>query len=231
MSSPARLSKVARRAAIIVAVRPLFAERGGKGVTTRELADAAGISEALLFRHFPSKEALYAEAQVSAMGEDAEQTARIEALPVCTETLVAMLGEILSRITSGSLSPRGEGSHFKRLILTSLMEGGEFARHALQGMPSRMNRKLAACLEAAVLAGDARPGPPSPWVAAWFANHVGVMLMLHLSPGIPIIDYGVTQEDLARQALWFCLRGMGVKDEAIERCLGVSPAPSPIPLP
>lgn len=221
-----RLSNLERRAAILAAVRPLFAEKGYKGVTTRELADAAGISEALLFRHFPSKEALYAEAQVSAMGEETEHATWIEALPVCTETLVSVLGEILSRITSGQLHPGGEDSHFKRLILTSLMEGGEFARQALQGMPSRMNRKLAACLEAAVLSGDARPGPPLPWVAAWFANHVGVMLMLHLTPKTPVIDYGVAQEDLAKQALWFCLRGMGVKEKAIERCLASgSPAP------
>lgn len=157
------------------------------------------------------------------MCEDAEQAARIDALPVCTETLVAILSEILSRITSGEMPHEGKVSHFRRLILTSLMEGGEFARQALKGMPSRLNRKLAACLEAAVHAGDARPGPPLPLVAAWFANHVGVMLMLHLTPKIPVIDYGVAREDLAQQALWFCLRGMGVKEEAIARCLASGP--------
>jgi AcrR family transcriptional regulator len=219
MTSAVRLSKLERRAAIIAAVRPLFAVMGRKGVTTRELATAAGISEALLFRHFPSKDALYAEAQISAMGEEGKQVARIDALPVCTETLVSILGEMLAQITSGKMSPEGENTHFKRLMLTSLMEGGEFARKALQGMPSRVNRKLAACLEAAIQTGDAHPGPPLPWVTAWFATDVGVMLMLHLTPKIPVIDYGVAREDLARQALWFCLRGMGIKEEAIERCL------------
>jgi AcrR family transcriptional regulator len=223
MTSSKRLSKPERRAAIIAAVRPLFAANGCKGVTTRELADAAGISEALLFRHFLSKEALYAEVQLSAMGIEDDHGARIDDLPVCTETLVAILGEMLSRITSGDMPPGGENPQFKRLILTSLMEGGEFARQALQGMPSRLNRKLAACLDAAVRAGDARPGPPLPWVAAWFANHVGVMLMLHLTPKVPVIDYGVAPEDLSQQALWFCLRGMGIKEEAIERCLTSGP--------
>jgi len=229
MPPPVRLTKAERRAAIILAVRPLFAERGCKGVTTRELADAAGTSEALLFRHFPSKEALYTEAQVSAMREEAAQAARIEALPASTETLVALLGELLARSTSGQLPSGSEDSHFKRLILTSLMEGGEFARQALEGMPSRVGRKLACSLEAAVRSGDARPGPPSPWVAAWLANHIGVMLMLHLAPTIPVVDYGVDREDLGQQALRFCLRGMGVEETAIARCLPPKPASPPRP--
>ena len=45
----AKLSGEERRAAIIKAVRRLFAEKGFHGTTTRELAEAAGVSEALLF--------------------------------------------------------------------------------------------------------------------------------------------------------------------------------------
>jgi AcrR family transcriptional regulator len=219
MMSPRRLSKLERRAAIIAAVRPLFAEKGCKGVTTRELGEAAGISEALLFRHFPNKEALYTQVQLSSMHEETARAAWVDALPESTKTLVFMLGELMSRVVSGEMVPGGEDPHFWRMILNSIMEGSEFARQALQGMPSRMNRKLAACLEAAVGVGDARPGPPSPWVAGWFATHLGAMLMIHLTPEIPVIDYGTSKDDLARQALWFCLRGMGVKDEAIARCL------------
>ena len=54
-----------RRASIIQAVRHLFANKGFKGTTTRELAEVAGVSEALLYRHFPTKEALFAAIQQS----------------------------------------------------------------------------------------------------------------------------------------------------------------------
>jgi len=37
----------------------LFARQGFQGTTTRRIAEQAGINEALLFRHFPSKENLY----------------------------------------------------------------------------------------------------------------------------------------------------------------------------
>jgi TetR/AcrR family transcriptional regulator len=37
-----------------------FSRRGFKGTTTKEIAAAAGVAEAVIFQHFPSKEALYA---------------------------------------------------------------------------------------------------------------------------------------------------------------------------
>ena len=48
-----RLDSDERRQAIVEAAVPLFARKGFSGATTRELAEAAGVSEALLYRHFP----------------------------------------------------------------------------------------------------------------------------------------------------------------------------------
>jgi len=58
MKTTTKLSSEERRADIVKAVRRVFAEKGFDGTTTRELAYAAGVSEALLFKHFPHKEAL-----------------------------------------------------------------------------------------------------------------------------------------------------------------------------
>ena len=44
-----------RQASIITAAASLFAQKGFNGTTTREIAKTAGISEALLFRYFPTK--------------------------------------------------------------------------------------------------------------------------------------------------------------------------------
>ena len=41
-----------------VAVR-LFSQRGFRGTTTKEIAHAAGVSEAIIFRHFATKDDLY----------------------------------------------------------------------------------------------------------------------------------------------------------------------------
>jgi TetR/AcrR family transcriptional regulator len=50
-----------RRLQILDAAADLFATSGFAGTTTREIAKAAGTSETVLFRHFPTKERLYAD--------------------------------------------------------------------------------------------------------------------------------------------------------------------------
>ena len=47
MQNSYRLSSEERRQAIVEAVKGVFAEKGFDGTTTRELASAAGVSEAL----------------------------------------------------------------------------------------------------------------------------------------------------------------------------------------
>src|SRR5213075_2004092 len=48
-----------RRMQILAVAVTLFSKRGFSGTTTREIAQAAGVSEAMVFRHFATKEELY----------------------------------------------------------------------------------------------------------------------------------------------------------------------------
>src|ERR1700737_1950714 len=52
------------RQLLLDAARDLFAERGFKGTSTRDIADRAGVSEVMIFRHFGSKSTLFQEAVV-----------------------------------------------------------------------------------------------------------------------------------------------------------------------
>ena len=56
----ARLPGEERRRQIIEAAATLFSRKGFRGTTTREIAGAVGVSEAMLFKHFATKEELYA---------------------------------------------------------------------------------------------------------------------------------------------------------------------------
>jgi AcrR family transcriptional regulator len=50
------------RESLLQAAVKLFAESGTRGATTRRIAEAAGVNEVTLFRHFGSKEALIRDA-------------------------------------------------------------------------------------------------------------------------------------------------------------------------
>src|SRR5437773_8614305 len=54
-----RHSAAERRQQILEAAVELFARRGFQGTTTRQIADRAGVNEAISFRHYPTKEELY----------------------------------------------------------------------------------------------------------------------------------------------------------------------------
>jgi AcrR family transcriptional regulator len=60
-----------RRTSILRAAFGAFAEHGYLGTSTRDLARAAGVTEVTLFRHFPTKEALFraAVAEVSTLAQ------------------------------------------------------------------------------------------------------------------------------------------------------------------
>lgn len=54
-----RMTGEERRDQIVKVATDLFAKEGFKGATTREIARRAGISEAVIFKHFSKKEDLY----------------------------------------------------------------------------------------------------------------------------------------------------------------------------
>jgi len=54
-------SETQTRSRILQAAQRLFASQGFDGTTTRDLAQAAGVAEGTLFRHFPNKKAILVE--------------------------------------------------------------------------------------------------------------------------------------------------------------------------
>jgi AcrR family transcriptional regulator len=217
MKGTARMSSGDRRAAIISMAREVFVEKGFDRTTTRELAQAAGVSEALLFKHFPNKEALYSAIQMSCFSEEAAKSAeRLQSLEPSTASLVFLVHDLVSHVMAGPPAV-DEGQMFFRLILRSLMDKGEFTRLAIQGWPALWVRKVEECVKAARRAGDVLGKPIRASLAGWMVHQLITGIILHSLPGQSVIDYGVSHQELVKQVVWFCLRGMGLREEAIRR--------------
>jgi AcrR family transcriptional regulator len=215
--STTKMSGEERHAAIIKAALRVFVEKGFYRTTTRELARAAGVSEALLFKHFPSKEALYSAIQMSCFKEEGSKIREwLESLEPSTSSLVFLVKDLVLHILGGR-PDEGERS-FVRLILRSLIDEGEFARLAIQWGPSHWVQKVQECIEAANAAGDMVEGPARTGLGGWFVHQLVTGILVHWLPAEPVIDYGVPREEVLTQVTWFCLRGMGLKEEAIRRC-------------
>jgi AcrR family transcriptional regulator len=214
-----RLPAEQRREAILQAVRSLFAEKGFHGTTTRELAEAAGVSEALLFKHFPTKEALYSAMHTPCGNPQTHaEMQRLLELEPSTSTLVHLVHYLVMRLVGPPRPGAPEDDRIMhRLMLRSLMEDGEFARLILKQVVAPWIGKIEECIQAAIDAGDAVENPATPKLRSWFVQHLAVMVMIHLRPSTPTIEYGVTRDRLVEQVVWFALRGAGLKDAEIKR--------------
>ena len=217
MNRLVRLASEDRRRAIVEAVRELFAQNGFHGTTTRELAKTAGVSEALIYKHFPSKQSLYtAMLEACANGPSFAEFNRILALEPSTSTLVIMVHFTMAHYVA---APMGEPSRaaMNCLMARSLLEDGEFVRLTHKKFARAWVAKFAACVKAAGRAGDLRESPVRRDLSVWFVHHIGFALMLHLHPKKPAIRYRATKEALIEQATWFALFGVGLKEGAIKR--------------
>jgi AcrR family transcriptional regulator len=217
MGNAVRLSADERKQAIVDAVRNVFAEKGFDGTTTRELAKAAGVSEALLYKHFPSKESLYtAMLDACAKGPTFAQFNRILALEPSTSTLVLMVYFTISHY----VLPR-PGDPYKAalncLLVRSLLDDGALVRLTHKKFASAWITKFDACLKEAVKLGDVRESRMRRNLGVWFVHHIAFSLMLHLHPKVPAIDYKVSKDELVEQATWFALLGVGLREESIKR--------------
>lgn len=217
MRSSPRLASEDRRRAIVEAVRGVFAENGFDGTTTRELAKTAGVSEALIYKHFPSKESLYmAMLEACAKGPIFAEFNRILALEPSTSTLVIMVHFTIAHYVEAPSVDAGKAA-MNCLMARSLLEDGEFVRLTHKKFAKAWMAKFEACVKKAAEVGELRETPVRHDLSVWFVHHIGFALMLHLHPKIPVIKYRATQEALIEQATWFALFGVGLKEEAIKR--------------
>src|SRR6266576_5381440 len=142
MKNPSRLSSEDRRRAIVDAVKGVFADKGFDGTTTRELANAAGVSEALLYKHFPSKESLYAAMlDGCAKGPTFAEASRILELDASTSTLVVMVHFMISHYVLGRSGDRHRAA-LNSLLVRSLLGDGEFVKLMHKKLASAWLRKF-----------------------------------------------------------------------------------------
>lgn len=212
-----RLDSDERRKAIVAAAVPLFAHKGFAGTTTKELAEAAGISEALLFRHFPSKKLLYGEIlRLGCEGDPALE--RLATLEPSSATLVHMT-TFMVRYFLLDGADRVELDTRLRLVLHSFLEDGEYARELFDTIFERVHPLFVASIDAAIAAGDLKLEPIASPNRFWFGHHVAAMVAFVFLPGRAAVPYRGSITALVEELSWFILRGIGMRDAAIAAVL------------
>ena len=116
-----RLKASERRATILAVAKVLFSDKGYHGVSVDEIARRLGVSPAILYRHFASKEALYEEVlnQIACKRES------------YVEVVVNSDGsfdDVLRGITHIYIASVSRDPDYLRMELQSALEGGDATR-------------------------------------------------------------------------------------------------------
>ena len=212
-----RMTGDQRRQAILEAAAPIIANAGRNGASVRDIALAAGVSEALLYKHFPSKQALYDEALAAARRSSQFAIDRFATLTPSTESFVLLTYATIEFIMFGVPFRSAREHNTDRLIFQSLLDDGSHARAVLAETAQSWMDYVTDSYEAAVAAGDVVQLPSAPVHRFRFVQQLGMALRLSHLTTPPAFDYDVSTRELANQAVLFSLCGVGLTCRAIQR--------------
>ncbi len=117
-----RLAAPDRRHQLLEAALEVFSRRGFDGTTTKEVAAAAGVTEAIIFRHFPSKQALYA----AVLDHRAQSPEVQEALAEIKSWMERNDDEqVLRSVARSILKNYRSDPRYERVLLFAALEGYE----------------------------------------------------------------------------------------------------------
>ncbi|MGE0702579.1 MAG: TetR/AcrR family transcriptional regulator [Vicinamibacterales bacterium] len=114
----------ARRQQLIETALHVFATRGFRGATTKAIAEAAGVSEAMIFRHFPTKNDLYlAIIQDKASRHDVD--GMLDELR--TNMMAGDDSAVVRQIAERTLETFARDRDYQRVMLLAALEGHDLA--------------------------------------------------------------------------------------------------------
>ena len=127
------MSKDNKRQEILRAAMEVFAKKGFRGSTTRDLAAEADINEAIIFRHFNTKTELYRAILEAKVNQSRD--AHYEELERLAGTQDDRL--FLETLGRNFLERHEQDSTFMRLLLFSALEGHELSEMFLASIAGR----------------------------------------------------------------------------------------------
>jgi TetR/AcrR family transcriptional regulator len=134
-----RMSSEDRRLHLIKVAIRLFSQKGFSGTTTREIAVAAGVNEAIIFRHFATKDELYA-----AILDSKARQSPIDDLLDHLQSYVPGRDDrgMFSYLAANILAHHRQDQDFLRLMLYSALENHELARRFLDAQTGPLEEFL-----------------------------------------------------------------------------------------
>ena len=180
-----RLSNAERRSQIIQVAMDLFANRGFKGATTRAIAETAGVCEAIIFRHFATKEDLY-DAIITTTIERRRQAWAQEA-PAIDES--EDLEPLLKAFALAIIGRNRKDQTFIRLMLYSALEDHKFRQRFFESHRSPYMEVIRNRIQRGVESGEFTKTDPQLTMLSFFWSVLQYSISRFVaSPDMPPVE-------------------------------------------
>ncbi|MBN2401493.1 MAG: TetR/AcrR family transcriptional regulator [Spirochaetes bacterium] len=207
-----------RRYSILKAATAIFSVKGFHGTSVRKIAAAANVSEALLYKHFKSKEEIYLSLReyiaihlstLSKHFKDREPGGRM--LVELTYCLVMM-------ILTDMPGRAGRQRSFERLLGYSLLENVNFIKHVFLNWNNELGPLWNKCSAAAIKNNEIDKNRAVK-NNMWFVHHLAMIInLLHLSGSKnKLFPYEDSYEKLVEETIRFALNGLGLTESTISK--------------
>lgn len=213
MKTRTRLAAADRRQEILASSLRVFARLGFEGATSKELAKAAGVSEALLYKYFPTKEALYQDL-VQLLGSNKDSLVKLLTRGTPGAESFIQTFYCLARFILVGPPGRAKDDSIDRLMGQSLLGDGAFASAILESLFVPMVPHLAKSLEAARSSGDVEGEIESAEALCFLAHHFLGMIALFSLPKRKLLPFDA-QDLMLTEVLRFIFRGAGFTEASL----------------
>ena len=159
-----RLSQGERRTQIIEVAMSLFATKGFTGTTTRAIAHAADVSEAIIFRHFSTKEDLY-DAIITHTVEKRSQQWHQDGTPTPDPD---NLSTLLRDFAQTFVGRNREDATFIRLMMYSALEDHKFREKFFSIYSNPYMRSIREAIQTGIDRGIFHQVSPSSTIRSFF---------------------------------------------------------------
>jgi AcrR family transcriptional regulator len=146
-----------RRERLLSAALDLFSRQGYAGTTTKQIALKAGVTEAIVFRHFPNKEELY---WAVIEGQCALHNGRTRAQKLLQGDQHTDDFEVFAAFGADILARNTERQHLPRLLLYSALEDHKLSHRFFRTYISEYYEVVAERIRERVRAGKFRDVDP-----------------------------------------------------------------------
>ena len=206
----ARMAGEERRSQILSVAVSLFSQRGFRGTTTKEIAHAAGVSEAMVFRHFATKEELYA----AILDHKACSHENFDPVVMAAEAIKRKDDRaVFESLALGALNHHEKDPEFQRLLLHSALEKHQLAEMFFNEFVLRVYEFLGAYIRERQSDGAFVEGDPAIVVRCFIGMVMHHSLNNNLwDPGRRLLN--ISNESAAKHFTDILLNGITVKTNA-----------------